>query len=182
MFPIYIKYSAVEPAVSLIIPYASGKPFNPIYICENDEAIVVEGGDSIGHARIEGARAASNEWLLMMDSDAVYPEDYVLIAKEFIREYGDKYPVMSAKRKGGFDELFTKFYESGLIVRRDVFLERTKYYPRGLLWVGRRTDVWGYFTDNVKIDLEYYHDFTTNEKKLVSALIIAPAIIISMLP
>ena len=180
-YPVHAVLPAAEPPVSVIIPYREGKVFNPVYVCVNDEVLVVEGGESIGHARIEGARHAANEWLLMMDSDAVYPKDYVPLVKSYIRRYGSEYPVMSARRRGGFGNTFTKYYESGLIVRKDVFLSRTECYPFGLVWRGRRTDVWGYFEDAVPIDVTYYHDFTTDEKKLLASLFVIPAVFVSLL-
>jgi len=164
-FPIIVQYRATEPAVSLIVPYAFGEPFNPIYICENDEVIIVFGGESIGHARIASAEIAKNDWLVLMDGDAVYPEDYIPSVKNYIRYYG--YPVMCAKRKGGFGEAFFSTHEHGLIVRKDVFLERCKDYPYGVRDAGRRTDIADYFRDAVKIDVEYHHGLTKGETAAV---------------
>jgi len=178
-YPVYKVLPATEPPVTCIIPYAEGEKFNPIYICENDEALVVLGGESIGHARIEGAKAASNNWIVMMDADAIYPTDYIPRIKEYIREFG--YPVMAAKRLGGFDDLIFKVHEHGLIIRKDVLLERCANYPEGVRLRGSRTDIADLFRDAVKIDVEYYHGFTKGEKSAIAILglarILAPIVI-----
>jgi len=49
-----------EPPVSVILPYKEGDPVNNIYLCENDELIVVT-GEGIGYARIVGALCAKND-------------------------------------------------------------------------------------------------------------------------
>ena len=169
MYPIKVIHPPMEPAVSVVVPYAEGKPFNPIYICANDEVLIAKGGESIGHARIEAARQAKNEWLIFMDADAIYPPDYIPNIKYYIGTYG--FPIMATKRKGGFGDLFSQVLEHGLIARKNVFLERTKNYPEGVWWRGGRTDVVGYFRDAVKIPVEYYHSFTTDEKAGLSALL-----------
>ena len=167
MYPIKAIHLSMEPAVSVVVPYAEGKPFNPIYVCANDEVLIAKGGSSIGEARIEAARQAKNEWLIFMDADAIYPADYIPYVKYYIRACG--FPIMAAKREGGFGDLFFSVHEHGLIVRKDVFLERTKNYPEGVRQLGRRTDVADYFRDAVKIPVDYYHGFTTGEKAGVAA-------------
>jgi len=167
MYPVKAIHPPMEPAVSIIIPYAEGEPFNPIYVCANDELLIAKGGESIGHARIEAAQQARNKWLVFMDGDAVYPPDYIPNIKYYIRAYG--WPVMAAKRKGGFGDLFFQVHEHGLIVRKDVFLERTKNYPEGVKQLGKRTDIADYFRDAVKIPVEYYHSYTKGEKAAVAA-------------
>ena len=164
-YPIYRTHPHTEPAVTCVIPYKEGEVFNPVHVCENDEVIVVTGGETIGHARIAGAKAASNEWIVQMDADAVYPKDYILKVKKCIREA--TYPVLAARRIGGFGDLIFNVHEHGLIVRRDVFLERCADYPEGVRQAGNRTDVADLFRDAIKIDAEYYHGFTKGERSAV---------------
>jgi len=165
-------HKVTEPPVSIIMPYNLERIPYPIAICENDEGIIIVGGKSIGHARIEGAKKAKNEWLIFVDSDAMYPPNYVPEIKKYIREYGNKYPIMATKRKGGllsnppFHRQFV--YEHGLIVRRDVFFERVKNYPEN---VPRQYDIGGYFKDAVPIPVEYYHGPTYGERTILSTLL-----------
>jgi len=153
-----------EPPVSVILPYKEGDPVNNIYLCENDELIVVT-GEGIGYARIVGALCAKNDWLVFVDSDAVYPQGYIPKIKKFIRKFGDYFSVFATQRIGGILEnppplrLFT--YEHGLIVRRDEFMMRclefllSDHLPRD--------DIGGYFTDAMPIPVIYYHGLTTGE-------------------
>ena len=157
-----------DPPVTVIIPYKPGDRFNPIHVCRNDEVLVVTGGRSIGEARIAGAKAARNRWLIFMDADAVYPPEYIPNIKSWIRIL--KYPIMAATRRGGYGNIFTKVYEHGLIVRRDVFLMRTRNYSESW-WRGRGTDVSGYFGDAIRIPVVYYHSFTGWEKTATCFLI-----------
>ena len=148
-----------EPPISFIIPYKQGNIFNPIYICENDEAIIVEGGKSIGHARIIGAKLAKNNWIVQMDSDAFYPKNYVYSIKYFIKKIGNKYPIMGTIRKGGFNNVIWNPYDHGLVVKKDIFLEKTKNYNE----TGHR-DIAKYFQNAYIIPVYYYHNLTKGEK------------------
>ena len=165
-------HKATEPPVSIIMPYNLERMPYPIFMCENDEGMIVLGGKSIGHARVAGAKKAKNEWLVFVDSDAIYPPNYILEVKEYIRKQGDKTPIMVAKRLGG---LFPNppphrryVYEHGLIVRKDVFFERVKEYPEDAI---RRMDIGPYFRDAVPIPAEYYHGLTHGEKTVLLTLL-----------
>jgi len=155
------------PSVSVIIPYRIGEKFNPIWICSNDEAIIVLGGWTIGHARIAGAKVAKYNWLVFMDADAIYPLDYILKIKDYIKRV--KKTVLATIRTGGFDNIFFDVHEHGLIVHRDEFFKRVLHYPQGVRQAGRRTDIADYFRDAVKIPVKYYHGFTKGEKRLIVA-------------
>jgi len=168
IYPIYYKYDETEPPVTVIIPYKQGEPFNPIYLCKNDQVLVITTGETIGHARILGAKKALNEWLVFMDGDAIYPEDYIIQVKKYIREYN--YPILATTRRGGYGDIFFNVHEHGLIVRKDVFLERTKNYPHGVRPAGRRTDIADYFRDAKKIPVKYYHGYTKGEKAYTRAV------------
>ena len=165
-------HKATEPPVSIIMPYNLERMPYPIFMCKNDEGIIVLGGKSIGHARIAGAKKAKNEWLIFVDSDAIYPPNYILEVKKYIRKQGDKTPIMATKRLGGLfsnppaHRLFA--YEHGLIVRKDVFLERIKRYPENAT---RRMDIGSYFRDAVPIPVEYYHGPTHGEKAILLAIL-----------
>ena len=162
-----IKFLPISkyPPVSVIIPYKIGEKFNPIWICRNDEAIIVLGGPTIGHARIAGAKAAKYEWLVFADADAVYPKDYILQLKDYLAT--TKAKVLAAKRKGGFGDIFFDVHEHGLIVRKSEFLKRTARYPEGVRIANGRTDIADLFRDAEKIPVEYYHGFTKGEKKFI---------------
>ena len=161
-------HKATEPPVSIIMPYNLERMPYPIFMCKNDEGIIVLGGKSIGDARIAGAKKAKNEWLIFVDSDAIYPPNYILEVKEYIRKQGDKTPIMATKRLGGLfsnppaHRLFA--YEHGLIVRKDVFFERIKEYPKD---AKGRADIGFYFKDAVPIPVKYYHGLTYGEKILL---------------
>jgi len=160
-----------EPPISAIIPYCPPYPFNPLAVCENDEVLIVEGGESIGDARIKGAEAAKFEWLIFLDADGVYPHDFILQVKRYINQIG--YPILGANRVGGFGNFFWNVYESGLIVQKDVFMEITEKY----MATDRRSDVGDFFVTDVKrIPVEYYHDFTHGEITVLSLLLIGGGI------
>ena len=160
------------PAVSVIMPFNLERTPNPIMLCENDEGIIVIGGQSIGHARIRGAKEAKNKWLVFVDSDAWYPPEYILQVKEYIRKLGEEHPILATKRYGGLlsnpPPHKAYVYEHGLIVRKDVFLERVKNYPEN---APRRTDIGGLFKDAYPINVPYYHPATHGEKTLLTTLI-----------
>jgi len=59
VFP--VMHKATEPPVSIIMPYNFERIPYPIFICENDEGIIVLGGKSIGDARIAGAEKAKKK-------------------------------------------------------------------------------------------------------------------------
>jgi glycosyltransferase involved in cell wall biosynthesis len=157
-----------DPPISAIVPYKCGKPLNKIWVCENDEVIVVRGGPSIGHARIAGAKHAKNEWIVQLDSDAVYPPEYILLVKHYIRELGETYPIMCTRRVGGFGNLFWNVIESGLVVRKDIFLQRGEQFlksRRTWAFSGEgRYDVGDYFHDAQPIPVYYYHPLAISEK------------------
>jgi len=118
-----------------------------------------------------------------MDADAVYPIDYVPRVKEWIVKIGDEHPVLCATRRGGFGHLFFPNHEHGLIIRRDVFLERTKDYPNNIPPIhrhGKRTDVAPLFRDAVRIPVEYYHGFTTGELQALGLGTIIVSTIVSV--
>lgn len=164
MYQIHYELPETEPPVTIIIPYKHGEKFNPVYVCKNDQVMIITTGETIGHARISGAKNAWNDWLVFMDADALYPKDYILKVKKYIRELGNKNPILAATRRGGYGDLFFNVHEHGLIVRKDVFLERTRNYPKGVRYAGKRTDIADYFRDAVKIPVEYFHDFTKGER------------------
>jgi len=163
--------SATEPPISVIIPYCPPYPFYPLSVCENDEVLIVEGGESIGDARIKAAEEAKFDWLVFLDADAVYPHDFILQVKRYINQTG--YPILGATRTGGFGNLFWNVLESGLIVRKDIFLAITEKYVA----TDRRSDVADFFvTDVERIPVEYYHDFTHGESTGLSLLLTLGAI------
>jgi len=167
-----------QPPVSVVIPYKCGNEFNDIYVCENDEVIVVTGGYSIGHARIAGALHSENDWLVHMDSDAVYPNDYMILVKRYIREFGEEYKIMCARRKGGFGNLIFRNHEHGMVVRKDVFLDRSVKYLNKLS--SERSDVGRFFRDAKIIPVDYYHGFTKGEKTAVFAVGVVSACAVVM--
>jgi len=174
--PIKSLLKPEEPPVSIIMPYRYGEELNPLSICANDELIIVFGEKTIGHARIRGARESSYDWLVIVDSDAIYPDNYIPQVKYYIRECGDKYPVMCSIRKGGFG-MISPANEHGLIVRKDVFLERVETFlesgeTRAFSGEGR-ADIGKYFYDAKHIPVYYYHTYTKGEKKGVSLLALA---------
>ena len=159
---------AQEPAITVIIPYGGEEhQFNEISLCENDEAIIIEGGESIGHARIAGAESAKYSWLVFMDTDAIYPIDFLPLVKHQIEELGEQYPVLSAQRVGGYGNTFWRAPEHGLIMRKNVFLDRVAGYTNG-----QRKDIANLFQDAHKIPVEYHHDLTTLETLGSSAILI----------
>lgn len=157
-----------ESAITAIIPYGGEEhQFNEILLCENDEAIIIEGGESIGHARIAGAKSAKHDWLVFMDADAIYPIDFLPSVKHQIEELGEQYPVLSAQRVGGYGNTFWQAPEHGLITRKNVFLDRVAGYTNG-----QRKDIAYLFQDAHKIPVEYHHDLTTLETLGSSAILI----------
>jgi len=162
---------ATEPPITAIIPYCPPYPFYPLSVCENDEVLIVEGGESIGDARIKAAEEAKCEWLVFLDADAVYPRDFILQVKYWINQ--TRYPILGANRVGGFGNFFWNVHESGLIVQKDVFMEITEKY----MATDRRSDVADLFVTDVKrIPVEYYHDFTHGEITGLSLLLIGGGI------
>lgn len=157
-----------EPPISAIIPYGGEEyQFNETSLCENDEAIIIEGGESIGHARIAGAESAKHDWLVFMDADAIYPTDFLPSVKHWIEELGEQYPVLSAQRVGGYGNTFWQAPEHGLITHKTVFLDQVAGYTNGL-----RKDIGNLFQDAHKIPVEYHHDLTTLETLGSSAILI----------
>jgi len=165
-YPVYFSFSGLTPAISAIIPYKEGEPFNSIFLCENDEALIVTGGESIGQARIAGTREARNEWLVFMDADAVYPPNYILQIKNWLRRSPSS--MMSTIRRGGFGEFAWRVYEHSLVVQRRVFLKRVEGYTP----LAEREDIGGLFQDAKKIPVEYFHGLTKGEK-LATALLLS---------
>ena len=163
-----------EPSVSVIVPHKCGEPLNRFYIESNDEYIVVRGGRCIGEARLYGAKLAKNDWIVQIDGDGYYPYDYIIKVKDNIRAYGDTYPVMCARRVGGFGHFFWPVIESGLIVRKDIFIERTSYVENtSRTWSlsgGNRADIGTKFTDAKAVDVYYYHPLTKGENMLLLSL------------
>jgi len=160
-----------EPSITAIIPYCSPYPFYPLSVCENDEVLIVEGGESIGDARIKAAEEAKFDWLVFLDADAVYPYDFILQVKRYINQTG--YHILGATRTGGFGNFFWNVLESGLIVRKDIFLAITE----GYVATDRRSDVAVLFLDKAeRIPVEYYHGLTHEETVGLSILLIGGAI------
>ena len=156
-----------EPAISAIIPYGSEEhQFNEISLCENDEASIIEGGESIGHARIAGVESAKHDWLVFMDADATYPKDYISAIKQWVR--GTEHSVLATTRTGGFGSMLWSVHESALITRKDAFLERTVGFHANDI----RKDIAYLFQDAHKIPVEYHHDLTTLETLGSSAILI----------
>jgi len=156
-----------EPSVSVIMPYKEGEVLNPLNICYNDELIVVLNEKSIGHARIRGVLESTFDWIVSVDSDAVYPDSYITDIKYYIREY--EYEIMCATRRGGARHFLAPAHEHGLIVRKEVFLERVEEFYKSDItkaFTGEgRADIGKYFHDAVRIPVKYYHKFTKGEKK-----------------
>ena len=161
---------AQEPSITAIIPYGGEEhQFNEISLCENDEAFVVE-GKGIGEAQIAGAENAKNEWLVFMDADAIYPEDYISQIKNEIQKTQDV--VLVTKRKGGFGDTFAKVRGSNLAIRKGIFLDKAVQFKTKF---NGRTDFSFFpnvFSDAHKIPIEYHHDLTTLETLGSSVILI----------
>ena len=158
----------IKPPVSVIVPYDRGIGMNPIHVCKNDEVIFVLRGTSIGMKRIEGVKRASYDWTVNIDADGTYPREFIPQVKEAIRLYGAEHPVMMGVRLGGLMPPST-LLESGLIVRKDVFLIKTSTYreERGF-W----TDVARWLSDDYMIvPAFYYHPPSKDEIRSLKALL-----------
>lgn len=146
--------------VSIVLPHKEGDILNvPVHDVE-DECLVIEGLGS-GEGRVAGAERAVNEWLILADADASYPKDYVSKAKTIIAS--EKYPIgFKARRIGGLPTSQT--HEAGTIVRRDIFLARTKgFVPNGRWDVGYR------FLDLPTLnEIWFSHGLTFSERSFVA--------------
>jgi len=143
--------------ITVIIPYAQGEPIGKPPV--GDETLwITDENLGIGEKRIKGAKMARFEWLVMADSDGYYPDDYIPKIKRAI--LSGKYPKgFFTVREGGI--LHRSKLESGLVVRKDVFLERVKSFEPD-----HRRDVWGLFNDLPVVEhIRYYHGLTESEKK-----------------
>jgi len=173
--PVYKDLPPQDPPLTFIIPYDKGLPFNPLHVCRNDTVLIIYGGATIGHKRIKGAQLAKTEWLVFLDADGIYPKDFALKVKRAIKRYGRFYPAMMAWREHPAFAVYPRPLESGLIVRRDVFLERTKNYPDDMPYFrGFKTDIVEYFHDAVVLKCpdcpRYYHPTSKDEKETLKAI------------
>lgn len=158
----------MKPPVSVIVPYDQGIGMNPIHVCRNDEVIFVLNGTSIGRKRIEGVKRASNDWTVNIDADGTYPKEFIPQVKEAINHYGADHQVMMGVRQGGLMPPST-LLESGLIARKDAFLEKTSTYreERGF-W----TDVVKWLSDDyIIVPAFYYHPPSKDEVLSLKALL-----------
>lgn len=132
---------------------------------QNDESILVDHCPSIGQARIKGTLKSSHDWILMTDSDGTYPKDFIDQVRAKIES--NVYPIgFWCTRRGGF---VSNWLESGLVVRKDIFLERTSdYFP-----TSERDDIGRFFYDlPIATDIVYTHSITTNERNIVAFIIL----------
>ena len=147
---------------TVIIPYKEGEPIRDPP--EGDETLWIDSDLDIGEARIKGALEASNEWLIQVDADGHYPDDYIEKIRDAIAsgEYPDGFWCI---RRGG---LKRTYMESGLVVHRELFLERVKDFVPN-----HRLDVGSLFNDlPINDEITYWHGLTKNEKSGVLLLLI----------
>ncbi len=147
----------VAPLLTVIIPYRKDQSIgNPP---KGDETIWMDSGLGIGEQRLKGALKASHEWLIHVDADGHYPPDYVERVREAIAS--GKYPNGFFCQRGG--KPYVTYGEAGLVIRRDLFLERTKkFYPN------HRLDVSPLFHDlPIVKNIIYDHRLTTSERNVL---------------
>jgi glycosyltransferase involved in cell wall biosynthesis len=139
--------------ITVIIPYKEGEPIGKPPV--GDEVLWIDSGLGIGEARIKGALEAKYDWLVMADADGYYPDDYIQQVKQVI--LSGKYPNgFYTNRRGGFGNC----HESGLIVKKDFFLERVKGFVPD-----HRKDVYDLFRDlPLEPSILYWHPLTETEK------------------
>lgn len=148
--------------ITVIIPYKAGQPiYNPP---KGDETLWIDEGLGIGEARIEGARRARYDWLIMADADGDYPADYVDRVRKTI--ISGRYPLgFRTTRRGGFTRVGV---ESGIVVRKDVLLERTEGFVPD-----HRKDIMyiPHIFDDLPLveDIRYVHGLTKDEKNQLLA-------------
>lgn len=148
--------------VTVIIPYREGEPVGKPP--EGVETFWIDSGLGIGEARIKGALRASTLWLVQCDADAYYPDDYITRIEAAIRSGRYLYGFW-CKREGG---IVPAWLESGLVVRRDVFLERTKDFKPD-----KGADVGKEFWDlPIAYNITYRHGLIDNERRTILLFLI----------
>ena len=151
--------------LSVIVPYRVGEPVGEPP--EGDETLWMDSQLGIGEQRIRGALEASHEWLVHVDADGRYPDDFLERIRGSIAsgEYPDGFWCV---RRGGFQR---SHLESGLVVRRALFLERVQGFAPD-----HRRDVGRLFTDlPVNEDVAYRHGLTLGEKRALLLLLLCLA-------
>lgn len=148
--------------LTVIVPYRVDEPIG--VVPEGDETLWMDSNLGIGEQRIKGAQQSMHDWIVFVDADGVYPEDYIEKIREAINS--GKYPDgFWCVRRGGFKRAYL---ESGLVVRRDLFLMRIQgFIP------DHRIDVGSLFNDlPINDEITYRHGFTRNEKKGLMLLLL----------
>ena len=126
---------------------------------QGDETLWMNSDLGLGEQRMRGAQKASHEWLVHVDADGYYPPDYV--EKVRVAIASGKYPDGFFCQRGG--RPYVTYGEAGLVVRRDLFLERTeKFFP------DHRLDVSSLFYDlPIEKNIIYEHRLTTSEQNVL---------------
>ncbi len=149
--------------VSVVIPYREGESIGRPP--EGDETLWMNSDLSIGEQRIKGAQQARYDWIVFVDADGYYPDNYITDIEDAINsgEFPDGFWCV---RTGGFTRTYL---ESGLVVRRTLFLERVKRF----LPNHRRRDIGDLFEDLPTNDeITYRHNLTKREKGALAAVVI----------
>jgi len=151
--------------LSFIIPYAYERPIQLPHIGPSDEIIIMDRDMPIHEARLRAALKARNKWLVLADSDAIYPLDFTTKVKTLIKS--GKYPLgFRVKRLGGFGILGNP--EPSIIVRRDFFLHMARYFrPIPIV----REDYAPLLAPYLPLvgDITYYHPLGRTERLVVSS-------------
>ena len=184
---VFISDKSDQPPVSVIMPYKYGEPLHPMHIQSNDEVIIVMGAPSIGYARLIGAMMASNDYIIQTDADAIYPMYYIDAAKKYINMYD--YDFMFTRRLGGFNNKLWPVIESGIICKKEAFVNTTKDilksnpYNSWSMTGKRRLDVLDFILKDNKyskaiVPLYYRHGLAKTEEFIIG---ISTTIIISLI-
>ena len=148
--------------ITVVIPYREGEPVGRPP--EGDETLWMNSDLGIGEQRIKGAQQARYDWIVFVDADGYYPDNYITDIEDAINsgEYPDGFWCV---RRGGFTR---SYLESGLVVRRDLFLERVKHFI-----TNHRRDIGELFEDLPTNDeITYRHGLTKREKGVLVAIVI----------
>ncbi|NVM24180.1 MAG: glycosyltransferase [Desulfobacterales bacterium] len=146
--------------ITVVIPYREGEPIGRPP--EGDETLWMNSDLGIGEGRIKGAQQASYDRMVFVDADGVYPDDFIDKVEDAINsgEYPDGFWCV---RKGGF---VRTYLESGLVVHRDLFLERVKHFLPN-----HRRDIGELFEDLPTNDeITYRHGLTKRERGVLAAI------------
>lgn len=146
-----------SPKLTVIIPYREDQPI--MHPPQGDETIWMDSGLPIGQQRIEGSLRASHKWLVHVDADGDYPEDYIRRVKAAIAS--EKYPVgFWCQREG---RPWSTQGEAGLVIRKNFFLNRIKNFVSN-----HRVDVAYLFRDlPINREIVYAHHLNMSERNVL---------------